>query len=58
MTDIRKNVPFGLNLLQDPFLNKGTAFAESERDGLKLRGLLPPKVLTMEQQCAKVLEGF
>jgi len=58
MPDIRKKIPVGLKLLQDPFLNKGTAFTEAERDKLKLRGLLPPRNLTMEQQCAKVLESF
>jgi malate dehydrogenase (oxaloacetate-decarboxylating)(NADP+) len=57
MPDIPKKIPVGLKLLQDPFLNKGTAFTEAERDGLKLRGLLPPRILTMEQQCAKVLES-
>jgi len=57
MPDIRKKIPVGLKLLQDPFLNKGTAFTEAERDKLKLRGLLPPRNLTMEQQCANVLEG-
>ncbi|MGA7105076.1 MAG: hypothetical protein WBX49_06990, partial [Candidatus Deferrimicrobiaceae bacterium] len=57
MPDIRKTFPVGLKLLQDPFLNKGTAFTETERDKLKLRGLLPPKVLTMEQQGTKVLES-
>lgn len=57
MPDIRKKIPVGLKLLQDPFLNKRTAFTEAERDRLKLRGLLPPRKLTMEQQCAKILEG-
>jgi malate dehydrogenase (oxaloacetate-decarboxylating)(NADP+) len=57
MHALKNKVSTGLELLQNPFLNKGTAFTEAERDGLKLQGLLPPKVLTMEQQCAKVLEG-
>ena len=35
-------LPKGLALLQDPALNKGTAFTEAERDTLHLRGLLPP----------------
>ena len=48
MHAIKNQVPTGLELLQNPFLNKGTAFTEAERDGLKLRGLLPPRVLTME----------
>jgi len=57
MHDTQNKFPAGLKLLQDPFLNKGTAFTEAERDGLNLRGLLPPKALTMEQQCDKVLES-
>ena len=42
--------PRGIALLQDPTLNKGTAFTEAERDALGLRGLLPPHVRTQEQQ--------
>jgi malate dehydrogenase (oxaloacetate-decarboxylating)(NADP+) len=48
----------GLDLLHDPSLNKGTAFSDSERDVLNLRGLLPPKILTVDQQVDKVLESF
>ena len=51
-------MPNGINLLQDPLLNKGTAFTEEERDRLKLRGLLPPHVSTQEQQLARVLDNF
>src|SRR5690349_55986 len=45
----------GMTLLRDPLLNKGTAFSESERDKLGLRGLLPPCVLTMQTQAERVL---
>ncbi|MCC7327709.1 MAG: NAD-dependent malic enzyme [Burkholderiales bacterium] len=45
-------------LLQDPTLNKGTAFTEAERDVLDLRGLLPPHVLSQSAQVARVLENF
>lgn len=48
----------GLDLLHDPALNKGTAFTEEERARLKLRGLLPPRILTQEQQVQKILENF
>jgi len=48
----------GVTLLQDPTLNKGTAFTGAERDALGLRGLLPPRVLTQEQQVERVLENF
>jgi malate dehydrogenase (oxaloacetate-decarboxylating)(NADP+) len=52
------NMPVGIHLLQDPLLNKGTAFSEEERDRLQLRGLLPPHVSTQEQQLERVLENF
>lgn len=45
----------GADLLHDPLLNKGTAFTEGERDALGLRGLLPPRVTTQEQQVERVL---
>jgi len=48
----------GVRMLNDPALNKGTAFTEAERDALGLRGLLPPRILTQDQQVAKVLENF
>ena len=50
-----RSVASGVDLLHDPRLNKGTAFTEHERDRFNLRGLLPPKVLTLEQQVAKVV---
>ena len=50
--------PRGTALLQDPTLNKGTAFTDAERDVLGLRGLLPPHVNTQEAQVARVLENF
>ena len=50
--------PRGMGLLQDPVLNKGTAFTEAERDAFGIRGLLPPHVCTQDQQVARVLENF
>lgn len=52
-----KNLPRGLRLLQDPTLNKGTAFTEAERDALGLRGLLPPHVQTLEEQVQRFLNN-
>jgi malate dehydrogenase (oxaloacetate-decarboxylating)(NADP+) len=51
-------LPQGFALLQDPALNKGTAFDEAERDRLHLRGLLPPHMLSLEQQLQRVLENL
>ena len=51
-------MPKGVAILQDPALNKGTAFTEAERDALKLRGLLPPHVATLQQQLDRVLDNF
>jgi len=50
--------PRGAALLRDPTLNKGTAFTLRERDALGLRGLLPPHVITQEDQVHRVLENF
>ena len=47
--------PRGAALLTDPLLNKGTAFTERERDALGLRGLLPPRIFTLEEQASRSL---
>ncbi|CAL1384399.1 unnamed protein product [Linum trigynum] len=39
-----------LDILHDPWFNKGTAFSVTERDRLNLRGLLPPNVMSPGQQ--------
>ncbi len=46
----------GMALLADPILNKGAAFTDEERDDLGIRGLLPPRVVGMDQQVALELE--
>ncbi len=45
-------------LLTDPLLNKGTAFTEAERDAMGLRGLLPPRVFTLEEQLQRTLAAL
>ena len=37
-------------ILNNPFINKGTAFSMAEREKLNLIGLLPPVVQTLEEQ--------
>jgi malate dehydrogenase (oxaloacetate-decarboxylating)(NADP+) len=48
----------GVKILHDPIRNKGTAFTEAERDELKLRGLLPPRVHSMAEQELRVLNNL
>jgi malate dehydrogenase (oxaloacetate-decarboxylating) len=43
----------GYGVLSDPWLNKGTAFTKSERAALGLTGLLPSRVLTLDQQAQR-----
>ncbi|NNC77689.1 MAG: NAD-dependent malic enzyme [Woeseiaceae bacterium] len=45
----------GVKILHDPVRNKGTAYTDAERDALKLRGLLPPRVHSMAEQELRVL---
>jgi malate dehydrogenase (oxaloacetate-decarboxylating)(NADP+) len=50
-----RDYPAGSALLSNPQLNKGTAFTEDERDALGLRGLLPPRVFTLEEQVSRTI---
>jgi malate dehydrogenase (oxaloacetate-decarboxylating)(NADP+) len=47
-----------VDCLRNPELNKGTAFTEAERDALGLRGLLPPRVFSQDEQVARMLLSF
>ncbi|HOD48009.1 MAG TPA: NAD-dependent malic enzyme [Opitutaceae bacterium] len=51
-------LPHGNAIMNNSLLNKGTAFTEAERDALGLRGLLPPQVMTIEQQLVRALGNF
>jgi malate dehydrogenase (oxaloacetate-decarboxylating)/malate dehydrogenase (oxaloacetate-decarboxylating)(NADP+) len=48
----------GIDVLRDPAINKGTAFTKEERDRFHLRGLLPYKVFTLEEQVSRVQRQF
>ncbi len=48
----------GLEILNDPWLNKGTSFSAEERTTLGLCGLLPPHVSDIEEQEQRVMENY
>src|SRR6201993_5265734 len=52
------NIPRGMDLLDTPTLNKGTAFTEEERTEFGLQGLLPPQVETLDEQAVRAYEAF
>jgi malate dehydrogenase (oxaloacetate-decarboxylating) len=46
-------MPRGRALLRDPHFNRGTGFTAEERSALGLEGLLPPAVLSIEDQALR-----
>ncbi|HEY7910702.1 MAG TPA: NAD-dependent malic enzyme [Blastocatellia bacterium] len=48
----------GQQLLDDPLLNKGSAFPREERREYKLSGLLPPHISTIDEQLARTYENY
>jgi malate dehydrogenase (oxaloacetate-decarboxylating) len=48
----------GVELLDTPIWNKGTAFNEAERTAFGLQGLLPPHIEPLEQQSIRAYEAF
>lgn len=53
-----KVIKKGYDRLNDPFLNKGTAFTEEERKEYGLVGLLPPVVQDIETQAKQVYQNM
>jgi malate dehydrogenase (oxaloacetate-decarboxylating)(NADP+) len=47
----------GSDIMHDPLFNKGLAFGleGGERDRLRLRGLIPPRIMTIEEQMEQFL---
>jgi malate dehydrogenase (oxaloacetate-decarboxylating) len=48
----------GREIIERSLLNKGTAFTEEERKDLGLVGLLPPAVLTLEEQTKRAYQQY
>ena len=46
----------GVQVLRNPWTNRGAAFTDEERDRLGLRGLLPPAVSTLKDQAKRLKE--
>ena len=55
---VQPRIPRGMDLLDTPLLNKGTAFTDEERTQFGLHGLLPPCVETLEEQVARAYEAY
>lgn len=48
----------GIEVLLNPIYNKGTGFSTGERERLGIRGLVPPRHFSIEQQCDKIWESI
>jgi malate dehydrogenase (oxaloacetate-decarboxylating) len=48
----------GMDLLNNPALNKGTAFTEDERESFGLNGLLPPVIESLDDQVGRAYQAF
>ena len=48
----------GMQVLHDPCLNKGTGHSINERERMGLRGLLPPKISSLDEQIERNMERF
>lgn len=51
-----KTILKGKEILANPILNKGVAFTAEERKDLELNGILPPMILTIEEQVNRVYD--
>ncbi|MCH5586634.1 NAD-dependent malic enzyme [Shimazuella sp. AN120528] len=58
MHDQQETTLRGRSILKSSRLNKGVAFSMEERQELGLNGLLPPAVLTLEEQVSRSYEQF
>ena len=52
------DTPRGMDLLDRPLLNRGTAFSDSERAEFGLHGLLPSQVESLDEQTVRAYEAY
>lgn len=52
------DLPRGMDLLDTPSLNAGTAFTQTERTQFGLHGLLPPQVESLQEQVVRAYEAY
>ena len=50
--------PYGIELLNNQSLNKGTAFTDQERTEFGLHGLLPPQIESLDAQVVRAYDAF
>ena len=53
-----RDLPSGMDLLERPELNKGTAFTKDERKKFGLDGLLPPQIQSLDEQVVRAYEAY
>jgi malate dehydrogenase (oxaloacetate-decarboxylating) len=58
LVDPRLSKLSGVELINRPLLNKGTAFTSAERDAFHLHGLLPPHVGSLQDQVSRRLKAL
>lgn len=58
MDDFLRTSLRGIEILQNPRLNKSNAFTQEERDYLGLNGLLPAHVSTVDEQLKRCYQNF
>src|SRR6476646_7788641 len=54
----QRDSPRGMDLLDTPLLNKGTAYSEEERNKFGLDGLLPPHIEDLNEQVVRAYEAY
>jgi malate dehydrogenase (oxaloacetate-decarboxylating) len=53
-----RDLPHGMDLLDTPLLNKGTAFTAEERNKFGLHGILPLHIEDLEEQVVRAYEAY